>query len=188
MAKKGNFSYNSTIGDYLYGYNDYGISKMRLKSLVSVNEKEDVESENSYLYIYPPYPNPAKNYVRAIVYWDSSAPIEYAKVNIYNCNGDLVAGKESTNAYKIRELSWHLRMELPRAALGRISHCNYSRHKHTDNKMRSKQVSNSNIHTKKGHRKMSFFCIIFKLCQAKGFFKSSRHSREGGNLSYSYIK
>ena len=70
--------------------------KMTLASLVSaIEDQEKINAKGAYLYVYPPYPLPSNNKVKISIYHDMSAPIESAQFNVYNSNGDKVAGKES---------------------------------------------------------------------------------------------
>ncbi|MBM2816522.1 MAG: hypothetical protein HW421_3284 [Ignavibacteria bacterium] len=44
----------------------------------------------THLYAYPPYPNPARSFVRSLVYWDLSFNLEDAVKGVYNIYGNLV--------------------------------------------------------------------------------------------------
>jgi len=48
----------------------------------------------NYLYAYPPYPMPAKNYVNILLYWDTKLDIKTAEMGVYDMNGKKRCGKE----------------------------------------------------------------------------------------------
>ncbi|MFH1052498.1 MAG: T9SS type A sorting domain-containing protein [bacterium] len=48
----------------------------------------------NYLYCFPPYPIPATNIVRSLIYWDTSIEIENDDIAVYDIYGNKVSGKE----------------------------------------------------------------------------------------------
>jgi hypothetical protein len=67
----------------------------------------DIETQN-YLYAYPPYPLPATNEVRSLIYWDTSTDIENDEMTVYNIYGKKVAGKEKIRIDKLTNYSGNL--------------------------------------------------------------------------------
>ncbi len=55
----------------------------------SINEKV----EWNYLYATPPYPNPAKSYVKSKIYWDTSIDIANDDIGVYNIDGLEIGSK-----------------------------------------------------------------------------------------------
>jgi len=53
-------------------------------------ESEITEDRPSYLYIYNPYPMPARNYVKTQIAWDIRFDIQKADIEVYDVNGCLV--------------------------------------------------------------------------------------------------
>ncbi len=47
-----------------------------------------------YLYSYPPYPNPARTTVRALIYWDAASKIDDDHIGVYDIFGAKVGGRE----------------------------------------------------------------------------------------------
>ncbi|MBI5324012.1 MAG: hypothetical protein HZB41_01810 [Ignavibacteriae bacterium] len=55
----------------------------------------DVEIEvQNYLYAYPPFPMPAKNYVKTLIYWDMSLDIDKDEIVVFNIYGEKIEGRE----------------------------------------------------------------------------------------------
>ncbi|OGU12405.1 MAG: hypothetical protein A2X61_04595 [Ignavibacteria bacterium GWB2_35_12] len=66
-----------------------------LKPLDPINSVEENEIEvQNYLYVYPPFPIPAKNYVKTLIYWDLSIDIDKDEIAVYNIYGVKIEGKE----------------------------------------------------------------------------------------------
>jgi hypothetical protein len=72
--------------------------------------EEQTESKN-YLYCFPPYPVPATNTVRSLIYWDTSLDIENDDIAVYDIFGNKVAGKDKITIDKQNSysgiLSWN---------------------------------------------------------------------------------
>jgi hypothetical protein len=61
-----------------------------------IKTNSDVESQTeikTYLFSYPPYPNPAKNFVSCDIYWDLRHNIEKSDIGIYDYKGVRVADR-----------------------------------------------------------------------------------------------
>ncbi|ROL62546.1 T9SS C-terminal target domain-containing protein, partial [Bacteroidetes/Chlorobi group bacterium ChocPot_Mid] len=91
----------TNIGVFKAPLSDFGITEV---------EKPKIENIN-YLYCYPPYPVPATNTVRSLIYWDTSPDIENYDIAVYDIFGNKVAGKDKItidkqNAYS-GILSWN---------------------------------------------------------------------------------
>jgi hypothetical protein len=65
-----------------------------LKTITDVKIKVNTKT---YLYSYPPYPNPAKNFVRTKIYWDQRYDINKADISIYDYLGNKIAGQNELN-------------------------------------------------------------------------------------------
>ena len=65
--------------------------------------------KRDYLYSFPAFPNPAKEYVKSRIYWDASADINNARINVYNSMGERVAGKNDVEFERLDEYSGELR-------------------------------------------------------------------------------
>jgi len=86
------------IGDKFYlRYSDndiqFAAAAFWLKPLEPMNV-EDEKLIGNYLYAYPPYPLPAKDYVSSEIYWDTKLDINSADMSVYNLFGDKICGKE----------------------------------------------------------------------------------------------
>jgi len=62
-----------------------GFYKVRLNNLTSINS--EINAEKSYLYFEKPYPIPANNSVKTMIYWNSSFNIEEAELGLYDIFG-----------------------------------------------------------------------------------------------------
>jgi hypothetical protein len=86
-----------------------------MKILGSVNnntakkyfEKPIIETPilGNYLYAYPPYPIPAKEFVSTLIFWDSKLDINKAIMCVYDMNGNKICGKENITLEKQSEFS-----------------------------------------------------------------------------------
>ncbi|TAL71036.1 MAG: T9SS type A sorting domain-containing protein, partial [Bacteroidetes bacterium] len=64
----------------------------------------DVEVQN-YLYAYPPFPMPAKNYIKTLIYWDLSLDIDKDIIEVYNIYGEKLEGRERIRIDKQNQYS-----------------------------------------------------------------------------------
>jgi hypothetical protein len=61
-----------------------------------------------YFYSYPPYPLPAKNEVRALIYWETDYDINTDESEIYNIYGEKIDSKGKISLNKITPYSGYL--------------------------------------------------------------------------------
>jgi hypothetical protein len=61
--------------DSLNSLNYYFLKFNNLDSL-TLDVKQEIEIESSYLFTYPPFPIPAINFIKSLIYWDNSSEIE----------------------------------------------------------------------------------------------------------------
>ncbi|MGE5479529.1 MAG: hypothetical protein ACM3U1_03775 [Chloroflexota bacterium] len=98
------------IGDYIFiGSAESGVYRAKLSDFgIHVSVVEDIESEtNNFLYIFPPFPLPAKLQLKALMYWDYKNDIEQADISVYNLFGK-VAGREDIIIEKTAPYSGYL--------------------------------------------------------------------------------
>jgi len=62
----------------------------------------------SYFYSYPPFPIPAKNVTRSLIFWDSSSDIDLDDISVYNVYGVKICGREKISIEKSNFYSGHL--------------------------------------------------------------------------------
>lgn len=114
---------NATIYRHTLLINSSGITRpiQNLGDSVSIrhsNSKSDLDSAlykldakteiQPYFYAYPPFPLPAMNQVRSKIYWDRNIDIDKDEINVFNINGNKVAGKEKISIEKIDDWSGYL--------------------------------------------------------------------------------
>ena len=72
--------------------------------IVSSIENSEVQDSRALLYSSSPYPIPAQNYVKSIIYWNSIYDIRDAKFTITDIFGNIIPNKsiniEQTDTYK----------------------------------------------------------------------------------------
>ncbi|MGE5481192.1 MAG: hypothetical protein ACM3U1_12290 [Chloroflexota bacterium] len=73
---------------------------------LSASDEAQVERAN-YLYCFPAFPNPAKDEVRSLIYWDTSLDIEKDDISVYSIYGK-VAGREDITIEKTAPYSGYL--------------------------------------------------------------------------------
>ncbi len=56
--------------------------------------KIETPYNDDYLYAFPPYPIPAKETVKTLVYWDKRYDFNKAETYVYNTEGIKICGKE----------------------------------------------------------------------------------------------
>lgn len=67
----------------------------------------EVEYKN-YLYSYPPYPLPALNEVRSLIYWDPGLDIDIEQITIYNIYGTKIPTHDKIRIDKLTNYSGNL--------------------------------------------------------------------------------
>ena len=100
------------FGNTFYVYyqddkNPINLYWMRLKDSIDTSVDYEVENKN-YLYSYPPYPLPAMNEVRSLIYWDTSIEIDIEQIAVYNIFGAKVAGHDKIRLDKLTAYSGNL--------------------------------------------------------------------------------
>lgn len=63
-----------------------GLYKANIEYL-DLNEQVESPLMNTYIYIYPPYPNPAKKEISFPIFWDPIYDIKLAKISVFDING-----------------------------------------------------------------------------------------------------
>ena len=87
--------YRASIVFYSNANGNDNISYLRGEGIDSTTDVIDVSVEvRNYLYAYPPFPIPAKNYVKTLIYWDLSLDIDKDEIAIYNIYGEKIEGRE----------------------------------------------------------------------------------------------
>lgn len=61
--------------DSLNPLNNYCLKFDNLDSL-TLSVEQEIETESSYLFTYPPFPIPATNFIKSLIYWDNSSDVE----------------------------------------------------------------------------------------------------------------
>jgi hypothetical protein len=89
------------------GCNNSGIYKANLSDfgITDVIEKTEIEP---YFYSYPPYPIPAKNEVRSLIYWESDYEINTDDSEVYNIYGEKIESKGKISLNKLTPYSGYL--------------------------------------------------------------------------------
>ncbi|MBM2815658.1 MAG: hypothetical protein HW421_2420 [Ignavibacteria bacterium] len=89
---KGNVAL-AKLSDDVHPLNYY---RLMIKEQSLVIEQPQVEKKyyQSKFYAYPPYPVPARNYIKAKVSWDLSYDLKEAIKGVYNIYGELISGKD----------------------------------------------------------------------------------------------
>lgn len=83
------------VGNKVYfRYSKNGLSTWPLNNIlvydleeIKTSVKEQTEQDRVYLYNYKPYPIPAVNTVKSLIYWNSAYNIEEAEIGIYDIFG-----------------------------------------------------------------------------------------------------
>ncbi|MFH1050255.1 MAG: T9SS type A sorting domain-containing protein [bacterium] len=81
-------------GDNIFASTNQSVFKAPLSDFGIVGVEEATNELQNYLYCFPPYPIPATNIVRSLIYWDTSIEIEKDDIAVYDIYGNKVSGKE----------------------------------------------------------------------------------------------
>jgi len=84
------------------------VTYLRGEGIDTVASVDDYRIEENYLYSYPPYPLPAHNKVRSLIYWDLNIDIDNDVISVYDIFGGKVCGREKINIEKITPYSGYL--------------------------------------------------------------------------------
>ena len=90
--------------DYLYAATSFGIYRSPLADY-SINSVTEI---GNYLYFYEPYPNPARNEAKALIYWDMSRDINEGEITISNVYGKEINSTGNIRIEKRNAYSGHL--------------------------------------------------------------------------------
>jgi hypothetical protein len=120
------FYSNASKSDNISYLNGIGIDT----SVIIKVEDSKTESE-TYLYIYPPYPVPAKNSVRSLIYWDPRIDIDNDVIGVIDVSGNKIEGRENITIDKLTPysgfLTWNCAVVAPGIYFIHIKHGNNSR-------------------------------------------------------------
>jgi hypothetical protein len=120
------FNSNATSSDNITYLSGIGIDT----SIIIKVEDSKIE-ERTYLYIYPPYPVPAKNSVRSLIYWDPRIEIDDDDIGVIDVSGNKIEGKEHITIDKLTPysgfLTWNCAGVAPGIYFVHIKHGNNSR-------------------------------------------------------------
>ena len=90
----------------------YNINTRQTNSYYSTIDFESgVETQTeikTYLYSFPPYPNPANNLVMSDIYWDTRFDFDNADIGIYNYTGARIADRDAIVIDKMNNYSGKL--------------------------------------------------------------------------------
>lgn len=79
------------LEDYIYSGTDIGIYRAKISDLISyinkIKESEQIEVKDAYLYHSKTFPNPAGDFVRNTIFWNSKYDINKAQIDIYDIYG-----------------------------------------------------------------------------------------------------
>jgi hypothetical protein len=73
-----------------------------------INSVETQTEDQTYFYSYPPYPLPAKNELKSLIYWDMSYNIDDSDIEVYDIYGNKVATREKISLNKLNSYSGYL--------------------------------------------------------------------------------
>lgn len=87
----------------------WGTGIFWIKPLDTTMSHIDVQTETSpYFYAYPPFPLPAENEVRTLIYWDNRIDIGKDDIGVYDIYGTKIAGSEQLYIDKLNSYSGYL--------------------------------------------------------------------------------
>ncbi len=106
------FAHAVKYGDAIIGrYFNYPLNNHlhRIKPLdpIPTSIESKIEAMN-YLFSYPPYPMPATNEVRSLIYWDTSIDIDEKNIAVYNIYGEKVSTEEQIKIDRLTGYSGNL--------------------------------------------------------------------------------
>ncbi|MCX6148306.1 MAG: hypothetical protein NTW25_13815 [Candidatus Kapabacteria bacterium] len=79
---------------------------------------ETQTEEQTYFYSYPPFPNPAMNELKSLIYWDMGFNIDDSDIGVYDIYGNKVADKEKISVNKLNAYSGYLTWDCSGIATG----------------------------------------------------------------------
>ncbi len=82
------------VGDRIFAATPEGVYQAKLSDFGITSVKDDITGSQNYLYLYPPYPLPARDIVHSLIYCDTSIDIDNDEICVYDIYGQKVADKE----------------------------------------------------------------------------------------------
>lgn len=98
------------LGKYLFASTEGGMYRVHLSDFGIVGVDE-IEVKPDYLWASVPYPNPAKEFVQAKIYWDTNNDIEQAELAVYDIYGTKIGGKDKISLVPENEYSGIIKWE-----------------------------------------------------------------------------
>ncbi|MCX6148620.1 MAG: hypothetical protein NTW25_15405 [Candidatus Kapabacteria bacterium] len=83
-----------------------------------ISSVETQIEDQTYFYSYPPFPIPAKNEVKSLIYWDMSYNIDYSDIGVYDIYGNKIANREKISINKLNAYSGYLSWDCSGAGTG----------------------------------------------------------------------
>ncbi len=99
------------FGDYLYAGTSTGLYRYNLKNLVVSVDDSQINVKPDYLWASVAYPNPARDYVQAKVWWDTHNDIEKAEIVVYDIYGNQVSGRDKVTIIPENDYSGLIRWD-----------------------------------------------------------------------------
>ncbi|MCX6147252.1 MAG: sialidase family protein, partial [Candidatus Kapabacteria bacterium] len=117
-----NWSWSKASEDekyYLVNYSSSTIPASTYKLTLSSSSKIESQTEDqTYFYSYPPFPIPAKNELKSLIYWDMSYNIDDSEIGVYDIYGNKVANREKIGISKLNGYSGYLTWDCSGASTG----------------------------------------------------------------------
>jgi hypothetical protein len=99
------------------------IKKTSIKYILSNDSKSNIENTTitdniNYFQSMPPFPLPAKNELKSLIYWDMSYNIDDSDIEVYDIYGNKVANREKISLNKLNSYSGYLTWDCSGAGTG----------------------------------------------------------------------
>ncbi|MCX6146039.1 MAG: hypothetical protein NTW25_02140, partial [Candidatus Kapabacteria bacterium] len=90
-----------------------GIYKVNLLKIYrndnqSTTKVESQTEDQTYFYSYPPYPIPAMNEIKSLIYWDMSYNIDDSDIGVFDIYGNKIANRDKITINKLNGYSGYL--------------------------------------------------------------------------------
>lgn len=108
---KDSVTYKDSIVFYSNAAGDDNVTYLTGKGIDTsvINSVEDSKTEETtYLFIYPPYPVPSGNSVKALIYWDPRVNIDDDEIGVMNASGCKIEGRGNITIDKLTPYSGFL--------------------------------------------------------------------------------
>ncbi len=101
------------FGDKFYAsysdsLNPYNISWLKFNDSATEVKDEITIEEKNYLYTFPPFPVPATNLIRSLIFWDMGTEITKDEISIYDINGTQLLKENNIAIDKLNLYSGYL--------------------------------------------------------------------------------